>query len=297
MKAFRTDWARSGFASAARSAILRAGFAPLLAAKLDLQVEGKELLAGLEPPALFVANHTSHLDAPLILTSLPSPWRDRIAVGAAADHFFDVWWRAAATALAFNAFPVERVRRGRQRGLGRRLLADDWSLLVFPEGTRSRDGTMAGFSEGASVLAVEAGVPIVPIAIRGAYQAMPPGMNWPHDGRPHVSLRFGNACHPAPGESAVALSRRLEARLLALLEEDRTTWWESLRSDARPPEATPAPTPAAAAAARWRQVWQSSAPLAKDADPWSDLAPPTPPPGERAQPAPDERVRLRPRRR
>jgi 1-acyl-sn-glycerol-3-phosphate acyltransferase len=53
-----------------------------------------------------VSNHSSHLDAPLVLCSLPDAWRERTAVGAAADYFFDVWWRASATALVFNAFPV-----------------------------------------------------------------------------------------------------------------------------------------------------------------------------------------------
>lgn len=293
MKRFRTDWARSGVASAARSAILRAGFAPLLAAKLDLRVEGEDLLAGLEPPALFVANHASHLDAPLILTSLPPPWRDRIAVGAAADHFFDVWWRSAATALAFNAFPVERTHRARERGLGRQLLADEWSLLVFPEGTRSRDGSMAGFGAGVAVLAVEAGAPIVPIAIRGAYQAMPPGMNWPHAGRPRVTLRFGNACRPERGESAAALSRRVEARLLAMLEEERTTWWQAMRRGERTDDAGTSAPPSS----RWRQIWQSSEPLAKDDDPWSDVAAAPQPEDGRGEATPDEPLRLRPRRR
>jgi 1-acyl-sn-glycerol-3-phosphate acyltransferase len=293
MKVFPTDWARSAAAGAARSAILRAGFAPLLSAKLDVHVEGRELLSDLEPPALFVANHTSHLDAPLVLTSLPAPWRDRIAVGAAADHFFDVWWRAAATALAFNAFPVERGGRGRSRGLGRRLLAEGWSLLVFPEGTRSRDGGLAGFSEGAAVLAVEAGVPVVPTSIRGAYQAMPAGKTWPYGGRPRVTLRFDKACRAAEGESPTAFSRRLEARLAAMLEEDRTTWWRVLRQSPRPSD----PKSIGPPSARWRRTWESSEPLTKTSDPWSASDPAAPAEAGQGETVRGEPRGPRPRRR
>jgi 1-acyl-sn-glycerol-3-phosphate acyltransferase len=264
MKRLPTDWTRSVGAGVVRAAILRFGFAPLLAAELDVRIEGRELLGDVAGPAIFVANHSSHLDAPLVLTSLPAGWRDRIAVGAAADYFFDVWWKAAATALAFNAFAVERETRGRPRGMARRLLAEGWSLLVFPEGTRSRDGAVAGFRKGAAMLAVDAGVPVVPVAIRGAYQAMPPGASWPAAGRPRVTVRFGRARRPARGESAVSLNRWLEAELGAMLEEDRTSWWQARRA-ARPGSAERiAPKPA-----EWRCIWQSSEPLVRGSGPWA----------------------------
>ena len=59
----------------------------------------------------------------MLLSALPASWRERTAVGAAADYFFDVWWRAAATALLINAFPVERAGARRSTRLAREMLA------------------------------------------------------------------------------------------------------------------------------------------------------------------------------
>ncbi len=87
------------------------------------------MLAGSTARSIFVANHASHLDTPLILLSLPDEWRRRTAVAAAADYFFDTWWRAVGSAMVFNTFPIER-RGGTHgdhagRGAGRRLEPGD----------------------------------------------------------------------------------------------------------------------------------------------------------------------------
>ena len=255
---FPTAWARTERAQAARAALQRFGLAPLLRIQTDPRVEGLDVLEGLESPVIFIANHSSHLDAPLVLTSLPPDWRARTATGAAADYFFDVWWRAAATALVFNAFPVERSgSKGRATKLAREMLADGWNVLVFPEGTRSKDGWVRDFRLGAARLAVEEGVPVVPIALRGSYQAMPRGAGWIRKGRPAIRVRFGRALTPAEGETAAAFNERLRAALAVTLDEDRSTWWESMR------RASSGDTPAMAGpqAARWRRTWEASKPL------------------------------------
>ena len=59
-----------------------------------------------------MANHTSHLDTALLLTTLPVEWQRKVTVGAAADYFFDAWWRAIGSALAFATFPIERHGQG-----------------------------------------------------------------------------------------------------------------------------------------------------------------------------------------
>ena len=102
------------------------------------------------------------------LGSLPRRFADRLAVGAAADYFFDARIRAAATVLFFNAFPVERHGSRRLRSLAVELLDDGWNLLLFPEGTRREDGWMSAFKPGTAQLCVSKGVPVVPIALRGA---------------------------------------------------------------------------------------------------------------------------------
>jgi 1-acyl-sn-glycerol-3-phosphate acyltransferase len=210
----------------------------------------------MEPPVIFAANHSSHLDAPLVLTSLPERWRAKTAVGAASDYFFDVWWRSAATALAFNAFPVERKGPRRSTGTALALLDEGCSILVFPQGTRSHDGWIGDFHAGAAFLALRAAVPVIPVAIGGTFRAMPRGRAWPAPGRPPVCVRFAPPVHPRPRERARELNGRIQRALEVALHEDATTWWEAISADAR----DELPSYSGPAAARWRRIWEASRP-------------------------------------
>jgi len=105
---FPTDWARSPVGTAARQTILKGFMHPLLRNELSLRVHGLDNLEGVEGPVLFFSNHSSHLDATLIMCSLPERWQRKTAVGAARDYFFDVWWRQAFTALVYGGFPIDR---------------------------------------------------------------------------------------------------------------------------------------------------------------------------------------------
>ncbi|MFW8745487.1 lysophospholipid acyltransferase family protein, partial [Mesorhizobium japonicum] len=89
-----------------------------------------------------VANHSSHLDTPLIFGSLPKKMSRYLAAGAAADYFFDVWWRRGLTALFFNGFPVDRSGVHPRRVRAKDLLNAKVPIMVFPEGTRSKDLTL-----------------------------------------------------------------------------------------------------------------------------------------------------------
>ena len=134
---FPTDWARTQAGTAARQAILKGFMHPLLKNELSLRVFGLDNLTGVDAPVVFFSNHSSHLDATLILTTLPDVWQAKTAVGAARDYFFDVWWRQAFTALVYGAFPIDRSRGGRGAvDKARELIDDGWSLVVFPEGTQ-----------------------------------------------------------------------------------------------------------------------------------------------------------------
>jgi 1-acyl-sn-glycerol-3-phosphate acyltransferase len=254
---FPTAWARTPLARAAREAILTLGMRPLVWTETAPRVYGLENLEGLEPPVLFVSNHTSHLDATLILTTLPRRWRERTATGAAADYFFDTWWKSIATALVYNAFPIDRSGRGRGTASARQMLADGWSLIVFPEGTRSPDGWMQRFRTGAARLAIEHRVPVVPIAIRGAFAAMPRGRAWPRPGRLPISVRYGAPILPREGEDHRALTRRMYQAVAELFDEDRSTWWEAQHRASR----GETPSPAGPAGPRWLRVWEAYRPL------------------------------------
>jgi 1-acyl-sn-glycerol-3-phosphate acyltransferase len=89
------------------------------------------------------------------------------------------------------------------------LLNEGVPLLIFPEGTRSRTGAMARFTPGAAALSISRNVPVLPIALVGAYAAMPYGATVPVPGRPHVHIVFGRPLRAAPGEIAHQFSERL----------------------------------------------------------------------------------------
>jgi 1-acyl-sn-glycerol-3-phosphate acyltransferase len=257
---FPTGWARTPLGKAAREVVQRFGLAPVLHFEVDVDVCGREALDVLSPPAIFVLNHSSHLDAAAILTSLPSAWRRKTAVGAASDYFFDVWYRSIATSIAFNAFPIAREGGLRSARLARRLLADGWSLVLFPEGTRTTDGWVGEFRAGAAWLAIEAEVPVVPVALVGTYQAMPRGRSWPAPGRPPVRVRFGKPIHPEAGERPAAFGPRIREGLAMVMEEDRSGWWNALRLGAQGELLDPA----GPQVATWRRMWETSRPVRRD---------------------------------
>jgi 1-acyl-sn-glycerol-3-phosphate acyltransferase len=255
---FPSDWSRRKPAMAAREVAQKAGLEPLFRSQVRTQVEGLDILERIDGPVIFAANHASHLDTPLVLLSLPDAWRRKTAVAAAADYFFDTWWRAVGSSLIFNTFPIDR-RGGSMATTPGEVLADGWSLVIFPEGTRSKDGWMGQFRMGAAYLAVEHGVPVVPVAHRGTYAAMPRGQNWPSRGRRQLTVRFGEPLYPQPGESMRDFAPKIKNAVAALLDEDNSTWWDARKRAA----AAATPDPSGPDVAQWRRVWeQSQSPVA-----------------------------------
>ncbi len=254
---FPTGWARTPAARVAREGIRRGVMQPLVRSQTRVDVHGADRLGGLRGPVIIVSNHASHLDAPTIIGALPPALAQRTAVGAAADYFFDARWRASLTALVFNAFPIERLGGRNLRSIAPDLIADGWSLLIFPEGTRSEDGWMKPFRLGGASLCVQNQIPAVPIAIRGAYAAMPRGRNWPRPGRPRVAVHFGRPLWPADGESPRDFSGRLYDAVRTLWAEEDLGWWEAQRAaaDGRLPDTT------GPDATSWRRVWEATRPL------------------------------------
>jgi 1-acyl-sn-glycerol-3-phosphate acyltransferase len=250
---FRSEWSRRKPAMVAREVAQKAGLEPLFRSQVRTEVQGLDILERIEGPVIFAANHASHLDTPLVLLSLPDEWRRRTAVAAAADYFFDTWWRAVGSSIVFNTFPIDR-RGGSMATTPAEVLADGWSLVIFPEGTRSKDGWIGQFRMGAAFLAVEHGVPVVPVAHRGTFAAMPRGQNWPSKGRRQLTVRFGEPLRPAEGEGVREFAPRIKDAVAALLDEDRTTWWEARQRSAA--GATPDPT--GPKVAQWRRVWEQS---------------------------------------
>lgn len=186
----------------------------------NLKVEGRDNIVALTRPYVMVANHASHLDTAAIIAAMPARVTRHLAVGAAADYFYSRWWIKALTSLFFNTYPINRPGResGTGKGTSQRLLRENVPILVYPEGTRSRDGVMRPFKPGAAALCISARVPCVPIALLGAREAMPVGRSWPKSGRPTVRVLIGRPMSPELGEKPREFSARVEAQVRLMLE-------------------------------------------------------------------------------
>lgn len=273
---FPTAWARSAAIGMLRSALQRGVLKPVVWSQTRPVVYGREYLDGVRGPAIFIANHSSHLDTPLILGSLPERITEKLAVGAAADYFFDSRTRAAVTTLLFNAFPVERRGSRRGRSLAADLVEDGWSLLLYPEGSRTVDGWLTAFKLGAAQLCAMKGVPAVPIALRGTFAAMPRGRSWPRPGRPRVTIRIGRPLRPEPDEGVPEFRIRLARAVATLWAEEELGWYGALRAAADGTLALPTsprgvlPVTIAGQPGNgrdlptWRRIWESTRPAADD---------------------------------
>ena len=247
---FETDWARRYPARVARAALVEGLMRPAMRAIADPERVGLDRLDGLDGPAIFAANHHSHIDTPLMLTSIPEPWRHRMVVGAAADYFFTTRLTGTLSALALNAFPIERTRVTRRSAdLAAELIGDGWSLLIFPEGGRSPDGWGQPFRGGAAYLSLRCGVPVVPIHLEGTGRILRKGAKRLTPARTRVT--FGKPIRPDQGEDSRRFAARIEHEVAALADEATTDWWSARRraaSGATPALGGPdAPT--------WRRLW------------------------------------------
>lgn len=120
---------------------------------------------------VFVCNHQSIYDIPVIFASLP--YQLRIIAKASLARFPVLGWHLRRGGHLF----VDRQHPDRAGILARwrALVSEGLSLLIFAEGTRSWDGRVARFKAGSVLLAIEAGLPIVPLAVIGTRQVMPKG--------------------------------------------------------------------------------------------------------------------------
>lgn len=192
---------------------------PVIHSLTRIHVHGKRNLRNLDGPYVLMSNHNGHLDTPVIHSSLPYRLSRYLATGAAADYFFNHWWRAAPIALFFNAFPIERTGMRNRKGLAGSLLSRGVPLLIYPEGTRSRSGVLAPFKPGAAALCISRHTPALPVALVGIRQAMPHGHAVPVPGRPEVHVVFGEPMWAESGETAVRFAERIREQVLLMHDQ------------------------------------------------------------------------------
>jgi len=185
-------------------------WALLWGAGVDLQVRIEKPLDP-KRPYVFVANHLSTVDIWALFVAIPRPIRfiakkqlGRIPLfgwAMAAGRFIFIDRQNPAAAKRSINLAVERIRGGS-------------SVVIFPEGTRSRDGRLAPFKKGGFHLAANAGVEVVPVSIRGAGDVMAPGRLWLRPGP--VVIDIGAPIDVSPdmtGQQREALVERVREEI------------------------------------------------------------------------------------
>ncbi len=191
-------WARTLPARLVRDAIVCGALGACMDWWTTRTVEGRGALDAIDGPVILVGTHGSHMDTPALLRALSRKRRHKTAVTAAADYFYRDRRKAALVSLAFATVPVRRDGTGLDPASSAhldQLIRDGYSLVIFAEGTRSRDGSVGRLRSGAAVLAARHGIPLVPVAMSGTHEAMPPGQKWMRRDagrRRPISIAFGS---------------------------------------------------------------------------------------------------------
>ena len=168
-------------------------------------------------PVLLVANHASFLDPPLVGSASPRPLRFM----AKAELFSVPLFGGLIRRL--NAHPLRR--EGGDAGALRaalRVLKNGGALLVFPEGTRGKEGILGPAKPGAGMLAVLGGAPVIPVYVNGSGRAWPRGRRFPRPAK--VTVTFGPplpvtvAGHTSRKDDYEAVSRQMMAAIARLMD-------------------------------------------------------------------------------
>ena len=209
---------------------------PLTEVLMSPKVEGREWVEDLERPVIFAANHVSHADTPLLLGALSDRVRERTVVAAAADYFYRQPVLGRVISLWLNTFPFSRTG-GAQAVLhsSSQLLKSGWNLVVYPEGTRSEDGTIGEFKPGVGHLATENRSPVIPVHVGGTHRVMPKGRRIPLPAP--VTVRIGRPLTPGRSEGSRDFTKRVEASVRSLASgadtpEVNGTWIDRWRAGA-----------------------------------------------------------------
>lgn len=248
---YDTDWARRYPARVVRRIAVDTVGKGVVKYYARPSIRGLDRLHDLDGPAIFAANHQSHADTPVMITSIPDPWRHKLIVAAAADYFFGNRFSAAMSALFIGAVPIERNSVNRntiEKAVN--LLRSGWSLVLYPEGGRSPDGWGQEFRPGAAFLAKQANVPVVPVHIRGTFDILRKGRNWPKRSRSVVN--FGRPISFSEDDNNRRFTRKLQQAVESLADETATGNWFAARRRAHSDDS---PGISGPEGAPWRRRW------------------------------------------
>lgn len=204
---------------------------PITSVLCWVRVRGAENLRDLRGPVLFISNHITYFDHALILSALPGRFRRRFAIAQEGERLR--WWRRAPegaplhrrlrwlaqyflVALYFNTFSLPQ-KSGFRRSFAYagETMDRGFSILVFPEGTRTPDGKLRPFMGGVGILATKLDAPVVPLRIHGLSELKLSGRRG--YARPgSVTITFGEPVKFDAHEDPAKATRELERRVASL---------------------------------------------------------------------------------
>jgi long-chain acyl-CoA synthetase len=193
-------------------------------------IKGRENLAGLNGPVLFISNHITQVDVAFILAALPPRFRHKLAVAMMGELLQDMrhpdpegplWKRSFSIAryvlvvALFNVFPLPQKTGFRASFRFAGESADrGHSILVFPEGGRTPDGRMRPFQAGIGILANNLNIPVVPMRIDGLYDLKKAGKRYARPGA--VSVRVGQPVRYSSDKDPAEIAEDLEKKVAGL---------------------------------------------------------------------------------
>ena len=197
-----------------------------------VEVKGLELTDP-KQTYIFTPNHQSFIEVPLVVTFL----KRNLAYLAKKELFkYPVWSHGI---RLMGVVPVDRSNTQAAVESARRAtekLRRGKSYAIYPEGTRSRDGRLLPFKKGAFMMAIDAGVPVVPVSISGSTKIMPKGQIKIFPSTVRITVHEPISTDSYSKENIAELMNRTRAKVISALSEEEVGESEQARKGAKPEE-------------------------------------------------------------
>lgn len=200
-----------------------AGFAYRLASRFfkwffhchnSLTIEGRENIPA-SGACILAPNHQSFVDGPLTLSGLPWSTLGEYFFYATEEHVRSNYRRRMAAKS--NIIVMERANLKSSILKLAKVLREGHRIIIFPEGARTHDGQTVPFKKTFAILAKELSVPIIPVCIRGAYEALPRGSHFIK--AKHIGVTYLPPIKPSPEQTYEELTRKTQDAIEGLLAQ------------------------------------------------------------------------------